>query len=241
MLTQQTAEVFVSAWCQSKSVHEVATKLGQPASEVARIATFLVGIGVKLPPRPAKAPARDLSLTPDQKRLFNTHLDLVDKVVRALGKKNTFVARLGEDARQVGLMALARAAQGFKPCRGVQFQTYASVVIRHEVLHESTRVFGPGGRKVGRDEAPSSFVELREPEPAEAVVRAEERDGVRRVVGPLMLGSSPHKDKSGEVNYADLVELAGRVGVAPYGLTRDDLLATVASAIRARMLKPSIN
>lgn len=244
MLSQKSAEQFVRAWCLSKSVQQVAEALGRPVQTVRRQAAFLVEAGVNLPARPESAPpaaGRDLSLTPDQKRLFAEHLDLVAKVVAALGKNNPLVARLGDDAHQVGLMALARAAQNFRPGRGAQFPTYASVVVRDQVTREASRYFGPGGRKAGGDPDRVFVAEGRAADPADELVRAEERQQVAGVIGPIDLGSAQGKNRAGQPNYADLCGLAERAGVDPTGLTRDELLAVVASAIRARMLKPSVN
>src|SRR4051794_31267333 len=115
MLSQKSAETFVRTWCRAKSVPEVAAKPGKPRTFVTQVAAYLVRIGVELPDLPEKSAARDLSLTPEQRVLFNAHANIVGKVVGTLGKTNVFVARLGEDAEQVGLMALARAAQNFRP------------------------------------------------------------------------------------------------------------------------------
>jgi hypothetical protein len=241
MISQKSAEAFVRTWCHARSVHEVAAKLGKPSTFVGRVAAYLVGIGVRLPHLPVKGAPHDLSLTPEQNGLFVAHTHVVGKLVGSLGKTNVFVRRLGEDAEQVGLMGLARAAQNWRPGRGANFKTFARVVIRNWVLREATRQFGPGGRKSCLDSAYTHLAESRMADPVDEVVRAEEREQVFRVVGPIDLGSTQHKDRYGRANYGDLCRLAQQVGLCPYGLTRDELLATIASVVRARMLRPSPN
>jgi Sigma-70 region 2 len=245
MLTQSQAERFVRSWTTSSTLDDAAADLERPPSVVNRIAEILRREGVRLkhmpaqpapPPAPTPEPApaapvkrhacppRSLQLTPEQESRLVEHFPLVDKVVAWMAKSNRFVARLGDDAQQVGRMALARAIQNFRDGRGANFSTYARMVIRDWILREATKLFGPNGRNSGEDDAEGhmAMAVAKEESVVESLMSGEEWGQVCLVVGPLPV-------VGGEREL--LLVLAARLGIRTGGSTLS-LRQRVANAIR---------
>jgi hypothetical protein len=224
MLTQKSAERFVVIWCHSRSVREVAAKLGRPCSYVRQVAAELVGIGVELPPLPMNSPPAPVS--PARWDLVRDHLHMIPSAVRWHERRGL---PGGIDVESLAVESLYKAAANFDQSRG-SFPGFFRAVLAQAVLD---RVRSKDVRAARGVECMPFY--RAEPGPVDELVRDEELREVFRVAGVIDVGSAQGKNRCGNPNYGDLCRLAAKVGVHPHGLTRDDLLDVIASAIRARM------
>jgi DNA-directed RNA polymerase specialized sigma24 family protein len=176
-------------------------------------------------------------------RLLKAHRQGLDGfVVLRLSARNRYVRRL-DDAEQVALIALARAAQRYRPeKRGAGgFKGFAYRVIAHAVLNAAMRHFGRDGKKSGQCPVDELDPPGREPEPLWAMVKAEERDAVARVIGKVENALAPVKVDArggGDNPHNRLLKLIKQLDPeAKVGsLKTGDLLARAGEVIRARLV-----
>ncbi len=140
--------------------------------------------------------------------LIKKHIDLVHYLVgRVSISLPPHVDR--EDLFSAGIVGLIKAVDRFAPTRGVKFETYATAVIRGEIM-ESLR---------GRDWAPRSL-RRRAREVAEVVADLEARIGQpptdAEIAAALDIDIHEYYELLGQISSATIASLEQLVGSQPY-------------------------
>jgi hypothetical protein len=170
------------------------------------------------------------------------HRGVVRHVGGKLAARNSFVRRLGrEEAEQVALIALARAARSYRHRkRGPGgFAGYAYRVVARAVLSAAMSFFGRDSKRSGQCPVEELDPPGREREPADVVVRAEEVAAVERVLGQKVEGAvAPQDARGGNSVHNRLVSLLRRLDARAkvFALKTPALFAKAGEVIRSRLV-----
>jgi DNA-directed RNA polymerase specialized sigma24 family protein len=158
----------------------------------------------------------------EQWKLVRDHLHLIPQAIRRHERRGLSG---WVDVESLAMESLYKAAANFDPARGTLPALFRAI-LRQAILDRVRTKCARAIRRV--DDMPES----RDSDPAREVVAHEERALVERVVGGRFALGNRHR----EANYADLVELGGRLGLAVRGVCKGVLLGMVVGAIQSRLV-----
>lgn len=185
-----------------------------------RSAHSVADVAANLPPRPMRKP--QLPKSAEQWKLVRDHLHLIPQAVRRHERRGMSGS---VDVESLAVESLYKAAANFEPGRGALPALFRAI-LRQAILDKMRAKDAHAIRQV------ADLAKSRDADPAEAAVRHEERALVEREVGGRFALGNRH----GEANYADLVDLAGRLGLTIRGVCKGVLFGMVAGAIQSRFV-----
>lgn len=91
--------------------------------------------------------------TAERDRIFEENMGLIDKVLSTVQCRLSFTGMYDrEDLYQLGCLGLLRAIDTYDPDKGVQFSTYAWVIIKNKILKAVEKEYRHHGKEISGDD-----------------------------------------------------------------------------------------